>query len=276
MQQRLSSEQQRQRVAELEAAARKVDRRVKSLEETLAQLNKVLKEKDEEARAQATAAEALQVEMQQLRGSEQMARGLAAERAAEAEELRAAAAGAEARASELEGEVVGMRAELAEAGEQAGAREGSRQAAEQMQGKLDEAREQARLAQEESQMKDLNLNLLEEKVAELEGRVRRRNAMIESLEADMRERQEAAALEDKLIREPEAAAAEAYGDGDGDGDATAAAAAAAAAATAAEEARERAAKFEARTQTLEQAVARLEAELLEKEGTINILQDSLK
>ena len=125
-------------------------------------------------------------------------------------------------------------------------------------------------------MKDLNLNLLEEKVAELEGRVRRRNAMIESLEADMRERQEAAALEDKLIREPEAAAVEAYSDGDGDGDATAAAAAAAAAATAAEEARERAAKFEARTQTLEQAVARLEAELLEKEGTINILQDSLK
>ncbi len=96
--------------------------------------------------------------------------------------------------------------------------------------------------------------------------------MIESLETDMRERQEAVAREEKLPREAKAAAVEAYGDGD----ATAAATAAAAAATAAEEARERAAKFEARTQTLEQAVARLEAELLEKEGTINILQDSLK
>ena len=133
---------------------------------------------------------------------------------------------------------------------------------EQLQGKLEEAREQARLAQEESQMKDLNLKLLEEKVAELEGRVRRRNAMIESLEADMRERREEAARVEELPREPEAAAVEADS--------------AAAAASAAEEARDRAAKFEARTKTLEQAVARLEAELLEKEGTINILQDSLK
>ena len=250
-------EAQRQRADEHESGVRKAERRVQSLEATLAQLNGVLKEKDQEVHDQNAAVETLRAA--HTAKAEDLRR--------ETAELRAEAEGAAERAKESAAEVATLRDELAEAKAGGGAQEEARRQLER--GKLEEAREQARLAQEENLMKDVNLNLLEEKVAELEGRVRRRNAVIENLEAEMRERREAAAA---------AAAAESAA-------AAAAPAPAAAEAPAApvapaeaevEEARARAAEFEARSKSLEQAVARLEAELLEKEGTINILQDSLK
>ena len=250
-------EAQRQRANEHEAGVRKAERRVQSLEVTLAQLNGVLKEKDQEAHDQNAAVEALRAahaaETEDLR--------------CETVELRMEAEGAAVRAKESAAEVATLRDELAEAKVGDGAEEARRQLER---GKLEEAREQARLAHEESMMKDVNLNLLEEKVAELEGRVRRRNAMIENLEAEMRERREAAEV-------AEAAAAAAAVPAAAEAPAAPVAPTFSAPAEAeVKEARTRAAEFEDRSKSLEQAVARLEAELLEKEGTINILQDSLK
>merc|ERR1711903_313789 len=88
-------EAQRQRANEHEAGVRKAERRVQSLEVTLAQLNGVLKEKDQEAHDQNAAVEALRAahaaETEDLR--------------CETVELRMEAEGAAVRAKESAAEV---------------------------------------------------------------------------------------------------------------------------------------------------------------------------
>ena len=216
--------------------ASKSQAQLKSLENTIAELSAAFREKERECGRAEEARAKLERDVDAAREGQRAALEKSKKFVVQVEELEQEGAAAKAARDRIEANY--------------------KAAAATLKAELEEARDEAKGAKEESQMVGLNVSLLEQQVTELEGRVKRRNATIDDLDRKLRGlTKEASAAQEQ--REEEARRAKAAADG-------------------AAEAAQAAGASEAKVRALEEQVKQLEDEMLEKDGLINILRDNLR